>query len=204
MSVSAEPTSAPARSRAATRARLLASGTELFARRGLHGVTTHDIARAAGVASGTFYLHFKDKQSLFREIVFEAVRDLRARLERATEAAPNRSGAVRSRIRALIDFAEENRDLVRVLFGRGHAAADVESDVLDSLASAAENRLRRQLGSGEIRSDLHPAVAARALVAMQARTLAWWIEDPARAPRERLIETLADLQLYGTEPRRAG
>jgi AcrR family transcriptional regulator len=204
MIVSSEPASAPARSRAATRARLLASATELFARRGLHGVTTHDIARAAGVAAGTFYLHFKDKQSLFREIAFDAVRDLRARLDRAGEGAPDRPPAVRARIRALIEFSEENRDLVRVLFGRGHAAADVESAVLEALASAAEDRLRLQLERGEIQPGLHPAVAARALVAMQARALAWWIEDPSRAPRERVIDTLATLQLYGTEPRLAG
>ena len=60
--------SAAARSRAATRGRLLSAGRNLFAQRGLHRVTTHDIARMAGVASGTFYLHFTDKRELFRGI----------------------------------------------------------------------------------------------------------------------------------------
>ena len=61
------------RSREQTRARLITSGKQLFAKRGLHGVTTHDIARRAGVAAGTFYLHFKDKTELFREIAVETM-----------------------------------------------------------------------------------------------------------------------------------
>ena len=71
--------SAGARSRAATRQRLLESGKALFAERGLRRVTTHDIARNAGVAAGTFYLHFSDKRELFRELALEALAAWRAR-----------------------------------------------------------------------------------------------------------------------------
>ena len=71
--------SASERSRQATRARLLASGRLLFAMHGLHGVTTHDIARRAEVASGTFYLHFKNKREVFREIVDGSVSELMTR-----------------------------------------------------------------------------------------------------------------------------
>ena len=99
--------SAPARSRSATRERLLSAGKSLFAERGIHGVTSHDIARRAGVAAGTFYLHFKDKAELFREIALEAVAELRSRLVRAvhTHAAPE--AATRAHATALVDFAEE-------------------------------------------------------------------------------------------------
>jgi AcrR family transcriptional regulator len=93
----------------ATRARLLSGGRALFAEHGLHRVTSHDIARAAGVAAGTFYLHFSDKQSLFREIVYEAVRQLREQMETAFEstldARQDAKLAVRAHAEALVDFA---------------------------------------------------------------------------------------------------
>ena len=41
-----------------------------FAEEGLHAVTSARIARRAGVATGTFYLHFADKHVLFEEIAF--------------------------------------------------------------------------------------------------------------------------------------
>ena len=66
--VSRPAETAAARSRRETRRRLVEAGTELFAREGLHGATSAQIARRAGVAAGTFYLHFRDKQDLFREI----------------------------------------------------------------------------------------------------------------------------------------
>ena len=40
----------------------MAAGEALFAEHGLHGVTTHTIAHHAGVAAGTFYLHFPDSR----------------------------------------------------------------------------------------------------------------------------------------------
>jgi AcrR family transcriptional regulator len=151
--------SAPARSRRETRRRLLEAGTELFARRGLQGATSAQIARRAGVAAGTFYLHFKDKGELFREIVFDALAQLRERQSRAAaEASGGPLEAVRARYRELLDFAEENRNLIRVLFGRGHEAGDLGEDVVDALVPGIEERIRERAELGEAPA-LHPAVA---------------------------------------------
>jgi AcrR family transcriptional regulator len=189
--VSPEPESAPARSREQTRRRLIEAGTELFAVGGLHAVTSAQIARHAGVATGTFYLHFQDKKALFREIVLEALRRLRSR----QDAAGARSGGdareeFRARTAELLRFAGENHDLVRVLFGRDHAAADLGEDVLDQVIPGIEQRLRERLASGEAPSGVHPGVAAQAVAAMTARVVAWWIEHPDRARSEEVVETL--------------
>ena len=94
--------SAAQRSRAQTRERLLAAGRKLFAERGLHGVTTHDLAADAGVAAGTFYLHFSDKAALFREIAGETIALLRAQLDAATRSARSAREGVPAFSEALI------------------------------------------------------------------------------------------------------
>jgi AcrR family transcriptional regulator len=180
---------AAARSRRETRRRLLAAGTELFALHGLHGVTSAEIARQAGVAAGTFYLHFKDKRELFREIVFAALAQLRAREDAAAALARDRVAELRARYHELARFADENRNLVRVLFGRRHEAADLGEDVLDAILPGLEERLRESAGP----AGLHPGVAAQALAAMVSRVLAWWVEDPRRASRDEVVETLLRL-----------
>jgi len=189
------------RSRLATRARLLGAGRALFAEHALHGVTSHDIARAAGVAAGTFYLHFPDKQALFREIVYEAVRQLRERMETAFETALE-SGqdieiAVRAHAQALVEFAEANADLVRIVFGRDHGDVEVEADVLDYLAQVGADVLRRRIARGSIRTFLEPAVASQALTGMFVRVIAWWIDGGMRTPRQSMIDTLVAIQLKG-------
>ncbi len=189
------------RSRLQTRARLLESGRKLFAERGLHGVTSHDIAAGAGVAAGTFYLHFKGKESLFRVIAEETIEVLRERLQAATYSAATLREGVPPFAEALVGFAEENRDLVRILFSRDSEAAGIEADVLNELAAGiAENR-RDRIARGEHPAELDPDVLSQALVGLLARVIAWWIEDPQRASRETVIETLTRIQLSGTHPR---
>jgi AcrR family transcriptional regulator len=193
MSVSESPlrTTAPARSRADTRRRLAEAGTELFANDGLHGVTSARIAAAAGVATGTFYLHFKDKEALFREIVFAALRDLRERTRVAVlQAGSEPRAQARARTTELVAFAEENRSLILVLFGRGHEAAGVGDEVLDALTPNIEEGLRARHAAGQLATEFHAGVAAQAIAAMSSRVIAWWVEDPSRASREEVIETL--------------
>jgi len=193
--VESEPRTAPARSRSATRGRLVEAATRLFAGAGLHGVTSHDIARAAGVAAGTFYLHFDSKEALFREVAFEAAARLRDRVGKALAPATTLEAAVRARTATLIDFAEEERALVQILFGRNHEAAGVGVDVLDFLTAGLEQMLRERAAAGELAPGVDPAVAAQALNGLRVRLVAWWAEQPGRIPRETLIESLARIEL---------
>lgn len=197
--------SAASRSRAATRERLLSSGVELFAAKGLHGVTTHDVAHHAGMAAGTFYLHFKDKGALFREIAFEALNDLQQRLDAASDAGDLRNSVPRI-AEALVCYAEENRERVRIIFrvdrdcDGGRDNADVETDLLSTLAATIAEGRRQRISSGEMPAKLDPVILSQALVGMWARVIAWWIEDPSRASRNTLIRTLTEIQLAGTHP----
>ena len=194
MDVISSSGSAPARGRALTRELLVASATTLFASQGLHDVTSHEIARGAGVAAGTFYLHFKDKQELFREIVFEGLAALKERLQKASARTADPREAARRRSAELLGFAEERRDLVRILFGRNREAAALGTDVLDDLSLWLEADLRMRAA---MPARLEPTVAAQALVGMWARVLIWWVDSPRRAPHETVLESLIQLQLSG-------
>ena len=50
-----------------TRQQLLDAATKVFSMRGFARATTREIAKVAGVAEGTIYRHFPDKQTLFYE-----------------------------------------------------------------------------------------------------------------------------------------
>jgi len=53
----------------ARRQELLRAAREVFATKGYHDAKIDDIVAAAKVAKGTFYLYFKDKRSIFSELV---------------------------------------------------------------------------------------------------------------------------------------
>lgn len=186
--------------RARTRKRLLAAGESLFAERGLHGVTSHDIAASAGVAAGTFYNHFPDKAHLFREIADQALQELDRRLQLDSGPARSFPDDVRQHATALVHFAIDHRDLMRILFSPDTDAAAVQADVLARLASRIEEARRQAQKLDAAAAEIHPAVLAQALVGMWSRVLAWWAEDPDRVSAEVVIETLTQIQLNGTRP----
>jgi AcrR family transcriptional regulator len=201
MSVTVPRPSSPPRSPRAqrrgptiTRARLVAAATELFAERGLHAATSAQIARHAGVATGTFYLYFADKLELFRAIVFDALAELRARQDAAASAHPSGSAAeLRARIEQFLDFAEEKRALMRVLFARSAEAAGIADEIAGVIAPAIERRYRVLQARGAMDVEIHAGLAAQTRAAALVRTAAWWTEDPTRATRAEVATTLLRL-----------
>jgi AcrR family transcriptional regulator len=60
--------------RARTRAQLIAAASALFARQAVESVTVDDVVREAGVAKGTFYVHFKDLPELAAAVADDLVK----------------------------------------------------------------------------------------------------------------------------------
>ncbi len=181
----------------ATRRRLLDAGLTLFAERGPHAVTTHVIAAEAGLASGTFYLHFKDKLALFRELAEEAASELEARLLAVSSGHQEIAEIVTAQAEALVGFAEERRDLLRIVFHPESEAGDVGARILARLAAGVSTRRRERVAAGLAEDCFDPDVLAQATVGMWAHVLAWWAEDPTRATRDALVRTLTHFQLHG-------
>lgn len=55
---------------------LLESSYNLFLSKGFEATTIAEISKAAGVAKGTFYLYFKDKNEIRDQLIFDKFKDL--------------------------------------------------------------------------------------------------------------------------------
>jgi AcrR family transcriptional regulator len=65
---------------------IVQAGLVVFADQGFAATKLDDVAVKAGVAKGTIYLYFRDKQDLFEQIVRDAVLPVIARLEGIAQA----------------------------------------------------------------------------------------------------------------------
>src|SRR5438128_2487578 len=64
------------------RSAILAAALEEFTARGYEGARLDDVAKRAGIAKGTIYLYFADKETLFQELVRSMVHPVLGMLDK--------------------------------------------------------------------------------------------------------------------------
>ncbi len=123
------------RSDSATRARLVEKALEVFGERGFRGTTIKRIAGRAGLAAGTVYTYFKDKDDLIRATLDEGWSAFLGSLD-TLAVSP---GPFRHTLERLLDtgFAELERRLALV---RGIV---LEPDRRDALRGRIDELCRR-------------------------------------------------------------
>jgi AcrR family transcriptional regulator len=106
----------------ARRQAILEAALDVFAAEGFAAAKLDDVADKAGVAKGTIYLHFKDKQDLFEQMVRDAVLPVIARLEELAKVPDLPAELV---LRAMFDvfrtqvLGTRRKDLLRLILTEG-------------------------------------------------------------------------------------
>jgi TetR/AcrR family transcriptional regulator, fatty acid metabolism regulator protein len=158
---------------------IIDAAVRVFARAGYYNSRVSDIAREAGIASGTIYLYFKTKDeilvTLFREKMAEWVAHVRREIAGVTDPL--------ARIRRLVElhFAvlEANpalAEVVQVELRQGHkffrgASAHEVSAYFDLIASV----LDEGVGAGILRNDLPVKVATKVLFGAMDQVATSWV-----------------------------
>jgi AcrR family transcriptional regulator len=138
---------------------ILAAALEEFSARGFAATRLDDIAARAGVAKGTIYLYFEDKESLFQELV----RTLVVPLVGAIAAAPLRDMPIRAVFEMIVDafvekvFATRRKDVLRLIITEGarfpNLAEFYYREVIARVLPVMRARLTLAVERGELRHD---------------------------------------------------
>ena len=158
------------------RAAIVEAAMDEFVARGFAATRLDDIARRAGVAKGTIYLHFKDKESMFEELIRTALVPLISRLA----APPTITGPVRDAVEGFAEiFIREvattrRGDIIRLIVSEGPrfpAIADFYFREVVSKGLVAMRRLvQLAITRGEIRqkelAQFPQLIVAPAIVAV--------------------------------------
>ena len=137
---------------ARNRARLVAAAREVFADRGF-GATLDDIARHAGVGTGTAYRHFPNKQAIAALVLADATTQI------ATDARD--ALAVSDPWLALVTFFERtaarqaaDRGLYQTLTGQGDP--EEQARIWPEIVASVTDLFERAKQAGVIRADAAP------------------------------------------------
>lgn len=206
-------TTAPAENPSATRNKILAAATPLFATRGAQGTTIRQIAAAASVNSQLIYYYFRDKEGLFRAVLEGAATRVGVLLAEAAQG----SGRPRERladfvaewVRVTLAEAPAIRMLHRAMLEGDEALAAGIQQYAGAHATQIGSLIAEGIASGEFRAELDPRRAVASLVGM-VQYLA--LAEPilfnstklkrGREEREAMAQHTADLFLRGLDSSR--
>ena len=163
------PAGARAQRAAARRDAILAAALDEFAAQGFAAARLDDVAKRAGVAKGTIYLYFADKETLFQELI-------RAQLSPVVGGVIHASHAdipLRQFAEQLIEvfvrevFGTRRKDVIRLIITEGprfpKLAEFYYREVIARVLEAVRALLRRAVERGELKDDTlvrHPQLLA--------------------------------------------
>jgi len=143
----------------ARREAILAAALDEFAAQGFAATRLDDVARRAGVAKGTIYLHFRDKDALFQELV----RSVLSRPVGMLETIAHSDAPVRVLAERIVEvfvqevYATRRKDVIRLIISEGprfpKLAEFYYREVLSRVIKAVRGLLRHAIERGEIDNE---------------------------------------------------
>jgi len=155
----AKPQGLRAERQAQRREAILAAALDEFSARGFAATRLDDVARRADVAKGTIYLYFRDKESLFQELV----RSMLSPIVGQIEAAPAADLPARMVVEAIADifvreiFSTRRKDVIRLIITEGQRFPKLAEiyyhEVIERAVPAVRALMARAVTRGELPND---------------------------------------------------
>lgn len=153
-----------------TRARLTAVAHELVAQKGFEALRIEEVVLGAGVAKGTFFAHFKDKDELMDLLIGERISALLEQM--AARPAPRDVDHLVRRLLPVVDLMASERYVFDVILRRSGAAALEEIGPIALTFGRLEEIVGQWLEQGAFRKDVPNDILVEGVEAFLVQTLA--------------------------------
>ena len=172
------------------RLRILETAKDAFTRFGAEA-SLDDIARQAGVGTGTLYRHFPTRDDLIRAVYQSEVQKLAAAAEKFAQKMPPVE-ALRAWMFLFVDHIAAKQIIAPALNSVVGGAAKLYENSQASVREAVEALVKRAIASGDVREDLDSFDLLRALIG---------VAHVATSPDwQRSARRLVDILIAGSRP----
>ncbi|WP_026480150.1 TetR/AcrR family transcriptional regulator [Ahrensia sp. 13_GOM-1096m] len=153
-----------------TRSRLISVSNELIDKNGFEALRVEDVVTGAGVAKGTFFSHFKDKDALMELCIGSRIDMLLDKIE--TNPKPKDVPHLVEMMMPLLDFMTSERYVFDVIIRHSGAAAIQEVGAIAMTFDRQARVLADWLSDGPFRTDVSPQMLAEGVQAFSVQAMA--------------------------------
>ena len=184
------------------RERILRAATKVFARKGFYATKVSEVAKAAGVADGTIYLYFRNKDDLLVSLFEDRIDRLLLTLKRELEARPDAESRLRCVIEVQLGLLEGERDLAEVITVNLRQSTKLMKQYAAPKFALYLDLIAEVVSEGQkgavFREGVSPHVMARAIFgALDGVTMTWALGRADAGGLSRAATQVADVLLRG-------
>jgi AcrR family transcriptional regulator len=139
---------------------LLSAAEELFAERSYRQTTVAQICARAGIATGSFYAHFRSKTEIFTTVVRGINADLRFAMREAIEGADGQRERERACFRAFFEMLSRRPWMDRIMRESEFVAPALFREYYERLARGYARGVRQAQLAGQVDVRYDPEVIA--------------------------------------------
>ncbi|HPA38741.1 MAG TPA: TetR/AcrR family transcriptional regulator [Phenylobacterium sp.] len=152
-----------------TRARLLDAAVTLFARDGFGVATAFDIAKAAGVANGTFYSYFRDREDIAHGVALGMAEITAERMAQTLPGGADARTRVAYATRRFVEEAAAHREWGRLLAQAVAANGELRGRITQFIRADVDLGVAQGWFQATVDQPLLDALGALTLAALAQR-----------------------------------
>lgn len=180
---------------------ILQAAITIFAEQGYYKSTISQIAREAGVADGTIYLYFKNKDDILDHFFSYKTREVFGRFKKEVDKADNALEKLQNLIRRHLMEFENDRDMAVVYQVetrmKRRLSDEKIKDMSDMYFDLVSSIVKQGQQEGVIRPDLPIALVKQIMIGAIDEVISTWLYSSGKYRLASMAEPLFDILVRG-------
>jgi len=174
---------------------------KVFACQGFYQSTVAQIAREAGVADGTIYLYFKNKDDILVQFFSYRTKQVFERFRAEVNKSDNSLDKLRNLIRRHLTEFQRDRDMAVVYQVETHQNSRLAEDQIREMSQMYQDLVSEIVETGQqedsIRKDLYVGLVKRFILGAVDEVINTWLHSDKNYDLVSMADPLVDLFVRG-------
>ena len=181
--------------------RILEAAVKVFAEQGFFQSTISQIAKEAGVADGTIYLYFKNKEDILVQFFSYKARQVFARFREEVDEADTAVDKLRNLIHRHLEEFQNDRNMAMVYRAETHQNSRLVEEQIKEMSKMyldiVSEIVEQGQEEGAIRRDLYLGLVKRFILGAVDEVINTWLHTGSNYDLATMADPLVDLFMRG-------
>lgn len=184
---------------------ILEAAIKVFARQGFHQSTVAQIAKEAGVADGTIYLYFKNKDDILVQFFNYKTKEVFGSFRKEVDRADTSPNKLRYLVRRHLEEFQLNREMAIVYQVETHQNSRLAEAQIREMSQMYRDLISEIIEQGQqegsIRKDLYVGLVKRFIIGAVDEVINTWLHAEEDYDLVSMADPLVELFIKGIEQR---